>query len=399
MLSSPPQGKPAPGPGRHIPALDGVRGVAVLLVVFYHFATSLEVLGLTSPLLTAFHFGWCGVDVFFALSGFLITGILLDTKEAPHYFKSFYVRRVLRILPLYYGAIIVVFALRTILPNAGVWGNHGDLLSSGSFFWPLVFLENIAPLTGNVNSTGILTHYWSLAVEEHFYLVWPLLIWLVSRRWALRLAIGAASISIAIRMLLYHYGPGLYSIFAVTPLRMDGLAIGAIAAILLRTHGANTVARPAWMLLITSLTALAALLAIRQTAEQTDPANWIFFYPLVAACTAATLLICGIHGWLSRLLSFGVLRWFGKYSFGLYIWHPVVGMLLFHSQIALASTASSPARILAAACFIFLLDLAIAWASFNFFEKRFLDLKRNFPANAGAARIIDARAMAVEPLK
>jgi peptidoglycan/LPS O-acetylase OafA/YrhL len=398
MLNRPAQDKPMADPGRHIPALDGVRGVAVLLVVFYHFATSLEVLGLTSPVLTAFHFGWCGVDVFFALSGFLITGILLDTKEAPHYFKSFYARRILRIFPLYYGAIIVVFALRAILPHAGVWGNHNGLLSPGSFMWPLFFLENIAPLNGSVNVTGVLTHYWSLAVEEHFYLVWPLAIWLTSRQQALWLAIGAAALSLAIRILTYRHIPDLYTIFGVTPLRMDGLAIGAIAAILLRTHGAGAMVRPAWLLLIASLAALVALLAIRQTVEQTDHANWIFFYPLVAASTAATLLICSAHGWLSRLLSFGVLRWFGRYSFGLYIWHPIVGMLLFHSKIALVSATASPIRILTVAGFVFLLDLTIAWASFTFFEKHFLDLKRNFrPGAEVGARAIGAPAMAAEP--
>ncbi|MDB5448653.1 MAG: acyltransferase 3, partial [Phenylobacterium sp.] len=92
----------------HVPALDGVRGCAVLLVVVYHFANSFYVLGFTNPIVSAARIGWLGVDVFFALSGFLITGILLDTKSSANYFGSFYARRFLRIFPLYYGAIILV---------------------------------------------------------------------------------------------------------------------------------------------------------------------------------------------------------------------------------------------------------------------------------------------------
>ncbi|HEY4076670.1 MAG TPA: acyltransferase [Rhizomicrobium sp.] len=364
----------------HVPALDGVRGIAIILVLLYHFVTSLEVLGLSSPYLILFHFGWCGVDVFFTLSGFLITGILLDTKNAPHYFKSFYVRRILRIFPLYYLTIFAVLLLRTALPQAGVWGIYDTPWAPGSLWWPTLLLQNVANIRHGVDPTGVLTHYWSLAVEEHFYLVWPLLVWLLPRRWILAVALTAAFSSLAIRALLFHHVTDIFTIFDLTPLRMDGLAIGAIAAVELRARGAAALARPALLLLITTMAMLAILFLLRRTPLQNDHAVWLFCYPLVAVCTAAILLLGSAGGRIARMLSAAPLRWFGKYSYGLYVWHPVIGMLLFHSRVAVFPEGGGTALYLAIAAAILILDLTVAWVSFHLWEKRFLDLKRYFPA-------------------
>jgi len=369
----------APG---HVPALDGVRGIAILLVLLYHFVTSLEVLGLSSPYLLPFHLGWCGVDVFFALSGFLITGILLDTKNAPHYFKSFYVRRLLRIFPLYYLAIFVVLLLRMALPQAGVWGIYDSSWAPGSLLWPTLLLQNAANLRHGVDPTGVLTHYWSLAVEEHFYLVWPLLVWLLPRRWILAVALTTAFASVAARALLFHHVTDIFTIFDLTPLRMDGLAIGAIAAVELRARGARALAKPAMLLLAIALAMLAILFLLRRTPVQNDHAVWLFCYPLVAVCTAAVLLLGSAGGRIALLLSAAPLRWFGKYSFGLYVWHPVIGMLLFHSRVAVFPKDGGTFLYLAIAAAILILDLAVAWVSFHLWEKPFLNLKRFFPADA-----------------
>lgn len=371
---------------RHIPALDGVRGIAILLVLLYHFVTSLEVLGVSSPYLLLFHFGWCGVDIFFTLSGFLITGILLDTKNAPHFFKSFYIRRILRIFPLYYLAICVVLLLRTTLPQAGVWGTYDSAWAPGSLWWPTLLLQNVANIRHGVDPTGVLTHYWSLAVEEHFYLIWPLLVWLLPRRWILAVALTAAFASLAIRAMLFHHVTDIFTIFDLTPLRMDGLAIGAIAAVELRAHGARALAKQALLLLITATAMLAILFLLRRTPIQNDHAVWLFSYPLVAVCTAAILLLGSAGGRVAKILSATPLRWFGKYSYGLYVWHPVIGMLLFHSRVAVFPKDGGTILYLAIAAAIFALDLAVAWLSFHLWEKRFLDLKRYFPAAAQEAK-------------
>lgn len=364
----------------HIPALDGVRGVAVLLVILYHFASSMQVLGIRSPLLVPFAFGWCGVDVFFALSGFLITGILLDTKGAHNYFKAFYARRILRIFPLYYGALAMTMVLRIVLPGAGIWGLQTGLWAPGSYLWTATFLQNFAIFLRGTDASGVLAHYWSLAVEEHFYLAWPLLIWLLSRRWTMTFAVLAIVGSMAARALALHRGMDTDSIFGLTPLRLDGLAIGALAAVLVRSHEAARLSRFAAPTLAGALVTLCGLFWLRGTADQSDPVIWIVAYPLVSLATAATLVLCCRGGWLADLFSARSLRWLGKYSYGLYVWHPIVGMLLLHSRLSLVPFGAGAAMVIAIAAFVLALDLLVAWASYQLWEKRFLRLKRHFPA-------------------
>lgn len=380
MVDKIPSGISRASADHHIPAYDGIRGIAILFVLLYHFASSLMVLGLTSPILDAFQFGWCGVDVFFALSGFLITGILLDSKSSPNYFKSFYARRALRIFPLCYGAMFVVFLLRTAFEDAGVWGVHDTLWSPASLVWPALFLENFVVAFRGQETTGLMIHYWSLAVEEHFYLLWPLLIWLVPRNWAAGFAILAAVGSIAGRALALHRGWDTDLVFGLTPLRMDGLAIGALGAIVLRTRAVAALARPAKITLIIGLALAALLFAFHKGADQSDPIIWVWGYPLVAICTTAALLVSTAGGRLARLLSMQPLRWLGKYSFGLYVWHPIIGMLLFHSKLAVVPAGAPVFIILIIAALVFVLNLVVAWVSFNFWEKPFLDFKRHVPA-------------------
>jgi peptidoglycan/LPS O-acetylase OafA/YrhL len=367
----------------HFASLDGVRGIAILFVIIYHFSSSLSVLGFANPVFTFLRVGWCGVDVFFVLSGFLITGVLFDTKSSPDYFRNFYARRVLRIFPLYYGSLLVVFLLRMALPGAGVWGSHENLLSPGSMLWPGLYLENFAILLQGPSVTGVTTHYWSLAVEEHFYLIWPLLVWLGTRRQIMVLAIIVAAFSMLARVFLYRHGADLDAVFGLTPLRMDGLAIGAIASLLIRGPGGiDIVVQRARGVLVGSGVLLIGLLAVRHTAHQSDPVMWVFAYPLVSAVTAAGLLVGMGRGPIGRVLSLRPLCWFGKYSFGLYVWHPIIGMVLLHSQVALVTEASGKSAILLAALCALILDLLVAWVSYNLWEKRFLDLKRYFTSGA-----------------
>jgi peptidoglycan/LPS O-acetylase OafA/YrhL len=367
----------------HFASLDGVRGIAILLVIIYHFSSSLSVLGFANPVLAFFRFGWCGVDVFFVLSGFLITGVLLDSKSSPDYFRNFYARRVLRIFPLYYGSLFVVFLLRLVLPGAGVWGLHDTLLSPGSLLWPGLYLENFAIVLHGSSVTGVTTHYWSLAVEEHFYLIWPLLVWLATRRQIIILAFALAIFSMIARVLLYRHGSDPDVVFGLTPLRMDGLAIGALASLAIRGRvGMDVLVRRAWIAFIIAAGMLVAMLALRHTTHQSDPAIWIFAFPLVAILTAAGLLVGMGPNPVRRFLSLRALGWFGKYSFGLYVWHPIIGMILLHSQSALVTEASGKPAILLAAAAALALDLAVAWLSYNLWEKRFLDLKRYFASGA-----------------
>src|ERR1035437_5812327 len=166
---------------RNIRALDGIRGVAIILVMLHHFEHLIPPCNIAIRFMKLMlSYGWVGVDLFFALSGFLITGILLDTRKANNYFSAFYARRVLRIFPLYYSVLIV------ILGAAAVWSHRPHVL-------PLVadqklsflYLTNWLVLWKGEWGPNIVGHFWSLAVEEQFYLIWPLCVWLlISQRLA-----------------------------------------------------------------------------------------------------------------------------------------------------------------------------------------------------------------------
>ena len=167
----------------HIPALDGLRGLAILLVLMIHFCcltgvvprTTLDVLFLKFASI-----GWCGVNLFFLLSGFLITGILFDTKSSSNRMKNFYARRTLRIFPLYYGVLTLWFL---VLPAFNLDGTVRSWPSQQKV-WVWLYAVNWGLIWGG-HQFGVMEHFWSLAVEEHFYLLWPLVIWFSSRSTAI----------------------------------------------------------------------------------------------------------------------------------------------------------------------------------------------------------------------
>lgn len=201
--------------------LDGIRALAIWMVMLTHALVAFpypETINRTFFLIVGH--GWLGVDLFFVLSGFLITGILLDAKGKPDYFKTFYARRFLRIMPLYF-TVVIIWAL--------VFRAYGSffLLSS-------VFLANLAPLF-HIKRPHVASVLWSLAIEEQFYLVWPWLVLLLSRR---RLAIVAGAIVVVepiIRAIHAYRGMDPDLIYLLTWCRCDGLATGALLAIWIRS--------------------------------------------------------------------------------------------------------------------------------------------------------------------
>ena len=247
-----------------VPVLDGIRGLAILMVLLCHFS----LYGGIDPTTTA---DWifykltiplgCGVELFFVLSGFLITGILLDTKSAPGYFRSFYMRRLLRIFPLYYGTL---FFFYVILPRIAMPGeSYQEVLQAQAWDW--AYLSNIRLALEGWWSAGYLGHFWSLAIEEQFYLAWPLLVLLFSRRGFLLLCAGLLGLSVTIRWGQWIDGESLvrgYFTFA----RLDPLVMGAALAALARSPQGLVALRPwARVVGVGSLAALTYLITTEHT--------------------------------------------------------------------------------------------------------------------------------------
>jgi peptidoglycan/LPS O-acetylase OafA/YrhL len=362
---------------KHINALDGVRGVAILLVLFYHLFwsnthTGNRVIDFIAQLRESC---WVGVDLFFALSGFLITGILFDSREDKHYFKNFYFRRVLRIFPLYYGVILAFFLFF-----------HGTLSTEKRPLYLLsVYLQNTPlwwhymPKTTLVNSVS---HLWSLAVEEQFYIVWPLIVFCVrDRRKLLWVTASLAVAALVCRACLLVQQAPFEETYKMTICRADSLLSGALLALMVR-GARETVLRYAapcfWL-------ALAICCVIGWKSGNFDwETNYsinLFGYSVLAIGGAALIAMTLRPGSIaSRLMSIGFLRFFGKYSYGIYVFHQIAwtfsagGVALFlknyiHSKVLfhILSTVIELG-----------ITIPIAVLSFHFFETPFLRLKKYF---------------------
>jgi peptidoglycan/LPS O-acetylase OafA/YrhL len=246
---------------KKIPQLDAVRGLAVLLVLLHN-----------TDRYPALHLhlisdnGWMGVDLFFVLSGLLITGILLDSKQADGYFRNFYARRCLRIWPLYYALLLFMFVIVPLLrPSEG----HAVFEARSSPWWAFpIFLQNfLVPIP--TMATGALGVTWSLAVEEQFYLVWPLVVRFCTESQLRKIAIAVICISPVLRFYLSQHQVVIYS---NTFCRLDGLMAGALLAIVIRSASfvsSNFLTR-AWITLLVSA-------PVALTLETLHTERWLVF--------------------------------------------------------------------------------------------------------------------------
>ena len=220
----------APTPARHIPALDGLRGMAILLVTLYRFTTQ----GAAEGVSPAFEFGLGnrGVDLFFVLSGFLITGILYDAKSEQHYFRNFYMRRSLRIWPLYYGALLVTLV---VLPWFSSAAATMFAQAREHQVWLWLYGANVLNAYEGAWCLGRFDHFWSLAVEEHFYLVWPLVVYFCSRRTSLVICTLMIVVTPLARIGWLACGGNSTAVEVFTLFRLDALAVGAWIALAMRS--------------------------------------------------------------------------------------------------------------------------------------------------------------------
>lgn len=364
-----------PRPHQHMPSLDGLRGVAIILVVVYHFLASVHAeFTINQTVARWSELGWSGVDLFFVLSGFLITGILYDAKNTPRFFRNFYARRALRIFPLYYTALAIVIAMTPLLA-------HMKLLGTANPGWISIYATNFVISAKGVGSFGIMDHFWSLAVEEHFYFVWPAIVFFLSRGRLMVVAACACVIAPCLRYAAWNGGPELpVGAYMLTPMRMDSLAAGAFIALLVRgPKGMGGLVKPAMIVAGTALTLFLAMVLMRHTKSSMDPWIGIFGLSFLWMFYGATLILALNWTPLKALMSLPVLRWFGKYSYGMYVWHPIIFMMVFHNDVARAIRhGSGPLQMLATGAFALGLMFAITLASWHLWEKQFLKLKGRF---------------------
>lgn len=385
----------------HHRALDGVRGVAILMVLVYHFFPA-DLAAARGTLLHAWsliaHFGGAGVDLFFALSGFLITGILLDARQTPGYFHNFYARRVLRIFPLYYGVLVAYFLILPLLhrfsPDEQAVAHHQG--------WLWAYASNVfAGRFGDWQlSQGRLSfdHFWSLCVEEHFYLLWPVAVYLLSRRTLTWCCAAMVAGALALRWALYARGDQTLAFYVWTPCRMDGLAMGALLALLARSADGGAAVRR-WAL--PTLVVACAWMALTWN----SPARACVYGSTQIALIAAAVLVLAVTGGqthpLTRCLTSRPLTFFGKYSYGIYVLHllllrgPIQRVLSLHPLRGLIAHGDVTRAVVMLTVGL-VCSAAAGWLSWHLFEKHFVKLKRHFeyrqPPRAPARVVVEPAA-------
>lgn len=362
----------------HVPELDGVRGLAVLGVMARHFFRDMEMAtGAERAVYFAARMGSFGVDLFFVLSGFLITGILLDAKGKPGYFRSFYLRRTVRIFPLYYAALIVVFWFWPhVSPEYSKTITHAAEYQT----WYWTYTANwLFAIEGRF--TG-LDHFWSLCVEEQFYLVWPVLVLLLSRRGLLFACAGIIGGVLALRLGLGLAGTDLLVPYVLTPTRIDALAMGAVVAALARQPTGLDWLLPHAKKLSLAATLVFLVLVVPTWGQGRSPVVMMLGGTVLAFVFALLLVLAmGLPetSLTRRVFGSSPMRFFGKYSYCLYVVHPFVQELAARHFRDDMLPRVHGSILLGRGVFVVLCtvaSVAVALASWHLYEKHWLKLKR-----------------------
>ena len=380
---------------KYYPSLDGLRAVAIGLVYMVHFLGAFRQN-------VWFQLGFVGVDIFFVLSGFLITGILYDSLHRKDYFSNFYIRRTLRIFPLYYGVLTLVFLIG-LLPsvhilwdryNAMYWLYLANLFEAGGkagLHTEISYLPFLPRGSQHLGYIGI-GHLWSLCVEEQFYLVWPAVVWAIrSRKTLLRLCLAVIVIEPFLRWMYAHRHPEMVlagGLYFATYFRVDTLLAGAAVALWLR--GSNPSLVKVRRFAYASVVGVMLLFVLFRKYGGPHPAMLLaepvivtFGFSLFALAGVGLLLLTlDPETWPARVLRHRVLVGVGRISYGMYLIHGfIVTFLLAH--IAWLHRLHLPG--LSVVLIGPAIALGTAWLSFRYFESPFLALKSRLAPRAGAA--------------
>ncbi len=338
--------------------LDGLRGFAALTIFFFHFLHGQRLEGvLPSMAMKLVSFGPTMANMFFVLSGFLITQILLSAKGGDKYFSRYYAKRILRIFPLYYLALLIYFFGLPLLYSRPI-----PLWNVQWYNW--VHLQNM-PLTFNWHYAGP-KYLWSLAVEEHFYLLWPLLVFWCNKKQLIACCSAFFIGALISRIILAHYN---YPVFYFTLTTVDALSIGAIAGIL-NYH--KDLPRYRRYIKFTAIAAGIPAVVLWLLFFGTTNNAFHIFMPVVInvfyAAALCTIVQSGDGHPVKKLLQTRTLVFAGTVSYGFFIFHPLcisfTHRVLHHYPMYLQLVVSLIASI------------TVATASYFLFEKKFLQLKK-----------------------
>jgi peptidoglycan/LPS O-acetylase OafA/YrhL len=363
----------APTSSRHIPALDGVRGLAVLIVFVYHYGGGAQSSNLVLRLLGNFiHAGWCGVTLFFLLSGFLISGILWDGKAAPGWWRRFYWHRTLRIFPLYYAALLIVLLSAVRIGNGRVALSHLWIFA--------LYLQNIPQLslwTVDTGSPLVLSHFWSLAVEEQFYLLWPFLLMRArTLSQARRLCVAVFLLSVLFRVVLWGTLTPPFDYAESLPARAGELAAGAYLAMCFRDPAIwRRVQAFAPTLLFGALLCFLTLGAMQHSFRLETNGMFLFGLPSITLAFASFLVLALGKGITVKLVSVRWLRWLGGISYGIYVFHVLLTPVFQTIAVAIAPHASRNQGLCLVAVVAGAFTALLAQLSFRFLERPFLKLR------------------------
>jgi len=349
-----------------VPALDGLRGLAIFAVVLHHVPIQWH---------RYTHVGYAGVDLFFVLSGFLITGILLDAKGEPGALRSFYARRALRIWPLYYAFLALYYFWATRRLPLGPWQAPG---------WYVAHLSNVhVALFGRWTTNLALDPTWSLAVEEQFYLVWPLVVYRCSPRALVRVCVALIVAAPLLRVAGTLAGVSPIALFVLTPTHCEGLALGAAIATVAR--GDRGLAPFVPLARATAALVGAAFVAVWIYAVVVDlpwlaydyaSLSTLLLTPIALLCGAALVLVLAKADRPS-LWTFAPLRALGRYSYAIYLFH--LPVRTWAARRLLKPMPYGQLRYVATFAVTFAVSIALAIVSWHLFEKQLLKLKSRFP--------------------
>jgi len=361
-----------------ISELDGLRGIAILLVLAFHYT---PVSGPLHFFAHVFQVGWIGVDLFFVLSGYLITGILVDSVGRAHYYQNFIVRRCLRIFPLYY-ACLVLYCVLSYYPDPIQWKeflNHGG-------WWYAAYLGNVMTFRENHwPEVALLTPLWSLQVEEQFYLSFPLVVWALRRTTLAKVLAGSIPAALVLRIVLLLAMPkNIVGTYILMPCRMDALAMGGWIAITRRDAPERLQSRwIGWMTAVCAAIFLCFYLTLA-AGPWSGPMRTIGYTALdLAFAGVVVMLVAWRQRFLLALCRMRFLVWLGTISYGLYLFHvpaAMIGRRLAAHVVKIAPYGSAEFFVSMATA------MGMAWISWTIFESRILKLKDRFTVGQAGSK-------------